>query len=258
MVEASWQLGDRLLVLVSPNLRGDDVGDLQATLGRLGFDPGRVDGIFGPNTAHAVADFQRNCGLPVDGICGPETVRVLQVLLRQTGSGPGVAAVREMASLAETRSLTELRIVVGEFGGMSGLARQIVRSLRHRGATVMASDEPDASAQAAAANRFEATVYVGFESSPGAATAIHYYQVPQFESAGGRALAERLAVTLGAALASESLPVQGMRLPVLRETRMPAVLVTVGSVHEMLDRAAGVATAVTHALDAWAQSPLAP
>lgn len=245
-------------MLVSPNLRGDDVGELQATLGRLGFDPGRVDGIFGPRTAHAVADFQRNCGLSVDGVCGPETVRVLQVLIRQTGTGPGVATVREMAALAETRSLAELRIAIGEFGGLSGLTRQVVRSLRHRGATVMASDEPDASAQAASANRFEATVYIGFESSPGSTTAIHFYQVPQFESAGGRALAERLASTLGASLDAEPPAVQGMRLPVLRETRMPAVLVTVGSVHDLLDRAATVATAVTHALDAWARSPLAP
>ena len=30
IVEASWRLGDRLLMLAAPNLRGDDVVDLQA------------------------------------------------------------------------------------------------------------------------------------------------------------------------------------------------------------------------------------
>ena len=32
-----------------------------------------VDGIFGPNTAEAVRDYQRNRGLVVDGIVGPKT-----------------------------------------------------------------------------------------------------------------------------------------------------------------------------------------
>ena len=67
LVEATWKLGDRLLVLTSPNLRGDDVVDLQSRLARLGFDSGRIDGIFGPLTAKALADFQSNLGLTDDG-----------------------------------------------------------------------------------------------------------------------------------------------------------------------------------------------
>ena len=81
LVEAGHRLGDRLLYLRSPMLRGDDVAALQALLGALGFDAGRVDGIFGPDTQHAVAEFQRNTGLTTDGICGPATV---------TGAPPGI------------------------------------------------------------------------------------------------------------------------------------------------------------------------
>ena len=74
LVEASWALGDRLLAYRTPDdLRGDDVAELQRRLGRLGFDAGRVDGIFGPLTARALAEFQRNSGLHPDGICGFET-----------------------------------------------------------------------------------------------------------------------------------------------------------------------------------------
>ena len=40
LVESGFVLGDRLLYLQSPNLRGDDVGSLQHTLNRLGFDAG--------------------------------------------------------------------------------------------------------------------------------------------------------------------------------------------------------------------------
>src|SRR5690606_11650606 len=142
LVEASWKLGDRLLTLVAPNLRGDDVSELQTLLARLGFDCGRVDGILGPATIRALEDFQRNSGLRVDGVCGPVTVRALQVLTRQTGSGPGVATLRELEELtAGARSLAELRILVGQFGGLSPLSRQLVQALRRRSATVVASDE---------------------------------------------------------------------------------------------------------------------
>ena len=77
LVEASWKLGDRALFLTSPNLRGDDVAELQTRLGRIGFDCGRVDGILGPRTAVALEEFQSNCGTTSDGVCGPETVRTL-------------------------------------------------------------------------------------------------------------------------------------------------------------------------------------
>ena len=258
IVEASWKLGDRLLMLVAPNLRGDDVAELQAAMARLGFDSGRVDGIFGPGTKRALEDFQNNCGLYVDGVCGADSVRALQVLARQTGSGPGVTVVRELETLtAGARSLADLRILVGQFGGLSALSRQLVQGLRHRSATVVASDEPDAAAQAAAANRVAAAVYVGFETQAADATTIHYYAVPQFESAGGRSLAEAIAqrcALLGTGLQPV---VAGMRLPVLRETRMPAVLFTVGPVQDALDEAPELVRAIIDALEIWATgSPL--
>lgn len=256
LVEASWTLGDRLLMLVAPNLRGDDVSELQASLARIGFDCGRVDGIFGPATVRALEDFQRNSGLPVDGVCGPDSVRAIGVLLRQTGSGPGITAVRELELLtASARSLAELRVVVGQFGGLSSLSRQLVRALRHRSATVVATDEPDAAAQAAAANRFAAAVYVGFEATSEGDATIHYYAVPQFESAGGHALATGIAEQCRDRQIGIEPDVRGMRLPVLRETRMPAVLVTLGSVQPALDRTAELVDAVVSALERWGEAP---
>ena len=258
LVEASWKLGDRLLMLVAPNLRGDDVAELQAGLARLGFDSGRVDGIFGPATERALSDFQNNCGLYVDGVCGPDTVRAVHVLARQSGSGPGITVVRELEALtAGARSLADQRVVVGQFGGLSALSRQLVQALRHRSATVIASDEPDAPAQAAAANRFAANVYIGFETQIDVSPTIHYYAVPQFESAGGRSLALAIADRCRESGTWFQPDVTGMRLPVLRETRMPAVLVTVGPVQEALDDAAELVQAVVDALEIWATgSPL--
>ena len=57
--EARWKLGDRSLYLQEPPLmRGDDVAALQARLTEMGFDCGRVDGIYGELTSGAVKEFQ--------------------------------------------------------------------------------------------------------------------------------------------------------------------------------------------------------
>lgn len=250
LVEASWSLGDRPLMLRSPNLRGDDVGELQSRLSRLGFDAGRIDAIFGPDTHRAVCEFQRNCGLVDDGMCGVDTVRLLVRLSRQSGDGPGVAAVRELESRRIERRLADSRVLVGQFGGLGGLARQVIRQLRARGAHVVPSDDLDPSRQAQAANRFEADVYLGFEASTDAATSVAYYATQGFESVGGRELAALLQRQLGELVGGEAV-VTGMRLPILRETRMPAILCSLGPVRTVADRAPAVATAVAGAVECW-------
>lgn len=76
--EARWRLGDRLLSYVVANPQsGDDVSDLQRRLSELGFNVGRLDGVFGPHTGDALREFQRNVGLPADGTCGPSTFKAL-------------------------------------------------------------------------------------------------------------------------------------------------------------------------------------
>ncbi len=60
LVEAGFRMGDRFLFRRTPMLRGDDVAELQQRLCTLGFDTGRVDGIFGDATGRALGEFQRN------------------------------------------------------------------------------------------------------------------------------------------------------------------------------------------------------
>jgi N-acetylmuramoyl-L-alanine amidase len=255
IIEAGWKLGDRLLVLTAPQLRGDDVEDLQRALNHVGFDCGRSDGILGPATIRALVDFQHNCGIDADGICGRKTVHMLDVLRRQSGSGPGVASVREIESVRRTTSLHSLRIVVGQFGGLSSIGRSVARSLRQRGATVMSTDEYDAAAQAAAANRFAATMYIGFEAQPYVCADIAYFAVPSFESVGGRSLGAHLVRELDGVLPIPP-TLRGMRLPVLRETRMPAVLCSVGPVRDVVDATGALTAAVVQAARRWGDAPL--
>ena len=51
---------------------GSKVRRVQQRLIELGFKIG-ADGIYGSDTQGAVIEFQARCGLPADGICGPDT-----------------------------------------------------------------------------------------------------------------------------------------------------------------------------------------
>ena len=119
-------MGERLLFLRSPNIRGDDVAELQSMLNRLGFDCGRVDGIFGPLLVRAISDFQQNIGVDSNGICTPELVDVLRRVSLQTGTGPGIAVVREGIELETQHSGDSARIVIGYFHGGAGIAHAVV------------------------------------------------------------------------------------------------------------------------------------
>ncbi len=80
IVERSYALGERLLYLRWPFLRGADILELQQLLAFLGFRVGPIDGIFGPGTDKAVREFQRNLILPLDGIVGQGTLSSLENL----------------------------------------------------------------------------------------------------------------------------------------------------------------------------------
>lgn len=223
LVEAGYHLGDRLLYLQSPMLRGEDVAKLQRCLGRLGFDAGRVDGILGADTADAVEEFQRNVGLGTDGICGPATIDALDRYGARLGDADPVALVRERELLrASAASLEGHRLAVGEFGGLAAPVAAVRRSLTGTGVRVLTIHHPDGDEHARQANNFAADIYLGLSAYDGPAE-VCYYEVPGFVSHGGRLLAELAVEELSAAMVG---PIggRGMRLPVLRATRMAAVV----------------------------------
>ena len=61
------------MILVEGN-KGERVKALQQSLKNKGFDPGNVDGDFGPATEAAVISFQKSEGLLADGKAGPQTL----------------------------------------------------------------------------------------------------------------------------------------------------------------------------------------
>jgi len=123
--EARFKLGDRVLVFNSTALmRGDDVSNLQDRLIQMGFNCGKVDGIYGLGTEGAVKEFQKSVGIVADGRCGPATLISLMRLVK-TVSGGTPAALRESVKHSVRSPALANKVIVidpswgGEFTGES-------------------------------------------------------------------------------------------------------------------------------------------
>ena len=62
------------------------VTQIQKKLASEGYYKASIDGIYGSRTAAAVRSYQRDRGLKVDGICGPETLGALGISVKAADS----------------------------------------------------------------------------------------------------------------------------------------------------------------------------
>jgi N-acetylmuramoyl-L-alanine amidase len=252
LVEASLALGDRVLYLRAPHMRGDDVRGLQDRLQTLGFGTGRTDGIFGPRTAQAIREFQRNYGLPADGIVAEGTLRAMLGLARVAGDTPvGIVHERE-AMRRRPAGLAGLRVVIdpghgGEDGGVEAangareadlcftLAARIEAALAAAGAQAFlsrrADSGPEEQERIALANALDVDVYLGLhlggDEEPARGVAAFYFGHERFRSESGARLAEILVEEI-AALGLPDGRTHAKTFPALRETRMTAVVLEPG------------------------------
>jgi N-acetylmuramoyl-L-alanine amidase len=224
IVESGFALGDRLLYERSPNLRGDDVAELQHRLNVLGFDAGREDGILGHRTAAALREFQRNTGLSVDGIVGPETQRSLGRVGSLTQGS--VAAVREREELRHPRRLQDHRVYVAVGPEFQTLGDVIGRSLSGLGAQTITdlSGEDDATL-AQRANQYRADLFVGVRAGDRPGCHCHYFAQGEFRSEAGFRVAQAIQAELQPVLgcAQDDGPF-GRTFSILRDTQMAAVV----------------------------------
>ena len=121
--EARYKLGDRVLALNSTALmHGDDVSNLQSRLVEMGFNCGKIDGVYGLLTESAVKEFQKSVGILPDGKCGPVTLIALMRLVK-TVSGGAPSALRENVKHAVRSPALANKVIVldpswgGEFTG---------------------------------------------------------------------------------------------------------------------------------------------
>jgi N-acetylmuramoyl-L-alanine amidase len=256
LVEAGFRIGDRFLYRRTPMLRGDDVVDLQQRLSTLGFDTGRVDGIFGDRTSRALAEFQRNVGLPVDGIAGGATLRELIRLESRHQEAELISSVRARAQLRDAPpTLTGRHVAIGEQGGLSSVTGALRRRLVLGGTQVTDLHHPDDSMQAQQANELDVDVFLGLRLNPAHAEChTSYWAGTHDESQGGRLLAELIQEIVPGILGIQDGGAHGMSLAILRETRMPSVLVELGPASLVVERAALLAAALSTALGKWADA----
>lgn len=254
--EARWRLGDRILShTVSHPFSGDDVAALQRRLGDMGFDAGRVDGIFGPRTEGALREFQRGVGLVPDGTCGPATLKALDRLAR-TVVGGRPHALREETALAYSGPALSGKVVVldpGHGGRNRGVVVEgleeaaIVEDLASRvegrltATGVLAfltrggDQDLDEHERAAFANLAEADLLISLHvdacPSPRAqGVATFYYGHDRYghSSAVGERFADLVQAEIVARTDLVDCRTHGRTWDLLRRSRMPAVRIELG------------------------------
>jgi N-acetylmuramoyl-L-alanine amidase len=257
--EARWRLGDRVLsYTVSHPLVGDDVAQLQRRMMEMGFDCGRVDGIFGANTLRALREFQRNVGITPDGTCGPATFAALERLVR-TVTGGRPFALRESELIRRAGPALGGKVLVIDPGlGPSDrrvvrladaelaasevvhdIARRIEGRLTALGVTAYLSRGPDTdldeTARAEFANATAAdlliSLHIDEHANPLAqGVATFYYGNDRLDgySAAGEKFAGLVQREIVARTGLVNCQTHSKTWDILRHTRMPAVRVDIG------------------------------
>ncbi len=263
---ARWGLGDRLLQHTPGHLaRGDDVTTLQERLLGLGFDPGRVDGLFGPDTEAAVRAFQRGVGLLPDGQVGPDTLRAFADLRRSVAGG-SPQSLREREQVRRSGHSLAGRVVVldpGHGGADRGavvhgvveadvvldIARRIEGRLSAHGATVFytrtrASSPGDDESRAHFANEHRADIVLSLhcdtaDQQDASGVATFFFGQKRFGawSAVGEQLAELIQRETVARTGLTDCRTHARSWTLLQHTRMPAVRIETGYVSNPDDAA---------------------
>lgn len=243
LYEAGYRLGDRLIFMRRPMLRGEDVAELQARLNSLGFDSGKVDGIFGPDTERAVIEFQANRNLAEDGKVGPEVVTEIHLVTRGEMRG-GRDAIREREWLRRLpKTVAGTRVYLDADCRDQREAREAweaataaALSIQDAGGLPMMSRSQDTQlperVRARRANRLGSDVIIAFRLNNQGEDCVFYFASEHSTSAAGKQLATAIAVSAGGRT-------EGRASAMLKETRAPAAVVS----HETLDEKLGLAVA---------------
>ena len=241
LVEAGYRLGDRTLYLHSPMYRGDDVSSLQRKLNALGFDAGREDGLFGPNTDRAIREFQRNVGEERDGIVGLHTIATLE-RMRPDETRPSRAMVRESEELQQLRASGRGQVIAIDVAAdptdpgylvAHAIAEAVTDHMASMGwkPATLGTDPgagTPASERAREANDLGASMCVSLHLASGlpeaAGPTCSYFGSASTHSPAGVLLAQLILDELEAAMGVRG-RLQRLTGSMLRETRMPAVQV---------------------------------
>ena len=256
--EAQWKFGDRNIYLTSPMMYGDDVGTLQKNLGQLGFNAGKEDNIFGPETEQALLEFQNNNHLTTDKICGPKTLQTLKQISHRA-KGENVASVRDREKLRSTIAFQKIFIahltLDEEIPQLNQLFTNIEEKLTDF--EILHRKNHDPSTLATQASEFGADVCLALRFSQSLEFHADYFATKTYESAGGKHLATLLAANIPPILFEsnyEQIEPQGKRSQILQETKMWTVLCTLGPPNLIIEKENALSKAFSKTLKLWAKN----
>ena len=149
-------------------------------------------------------------------------------------------------------------MAIGEEGGLDVLVAAVRRRLAAAGARVVPVLHPDGAAQAAAANAARRRGLPGVTTRP-RQPGLHggvLLRVPLRVRRGSAAGRARPGAGSRPALSVPAHGARGMSLPLLRETRMPAVVCEMGPPAAVARGASALSEAVATALATWADTPV--
>lgn len=266
LADASHILGTRdLSYIVSKPMAGDDVGQLQRRLGELGFYAGLVDGTFGALTHGAVTDFQRDCGLPSDGVVEAETLATLgrfstlfkggdvsSLVERERArtSGPMLAGKRIVLDPGPSGSENPIRIDT-PFGTITDaellwdISRRLAERMNQAGVEVFLSRPeamiPTDPERAEIANAFNADLVISLrlDRHPGAVgdgvATFYFGNSLGSESMLGEALSGFVQREIVSRTRLRDCRTHGRSWSLLRMTRMPSIQIYLGYAHSAND-----------------------
>jgi len=254
LVENSYVLGDRLLYLSRPMLRGEDIAELQRSLGSLGFNAGKVDGIFGPDTQDAVELFQRNSGLVVDAIFGPNCIAALKRLGEKVEQS-SVAVVQEKEKIiSKMKSDDKPSVALGHLGGFSPVVDRFAKKMRQSHIKVDVIDHYDESVHAAFCNKNNVDLYIGIFPPVAGERTISFYSAKGFASPGGTHFTELFSKNF-LQQTGKIIETIGNSEKILRETRMPAVAIRYGSTEDLITDSQMLLQVLIDAISSWFSQP---
>jgi len=241
--EARWKLGDRSLNLqTAPLMRGDDVAALQSRLTEMGFDCGRVDGIYGPRSEAAVKEFQQSVGISADGKCGPATIIALLRLTRIV-SGGTPSVLRESAAQRNRGPALANKVIVLNPDGDNSLVYDVAARTEGRllalGASVFltrgVANNPSENDRIAFTNQSGADLMISLhldsydnETAHGAATYFYGSDAHGVHSIVGERFASLVQRELCARTDLVNCRTHAKAWDLLRLTRAPAVQIDLG------------------------------
>lgn len=111
------KLTRQLKLIKPPQMRGDDVRQVQTWLKTFGFDCGKIDSVYGTRTESAVIAYQKSRKLKVDGVVGNQTWDSLRKENTVIATPPttdnknnGLVTCSTLINVRKSRSVTSSRI----------------------------------------------------------------------------------------------------------------------------------------------------